>query len=48
LNAADIIAIMSFISGNAGSITLEQADVNSDGVVNIADIIAVSNIIAGK
>ena len=48
LNAADIIAIMSFISGNAGSITLEKADVNGDGVVNIADIIAVSNIIAGK
>ena len=48
VNAADVMAIMNFISGYAGSIALEKADINGDGVVNVADIIAIINIIAGK
>ena len=35
------------MAGNAGGMTLEQADVNGDGEVGIGDIVAITNIMAG-
>ena len=44
-NVNDIIAITTFISGIKDNITLEKADINGDGQVNVADIIALINIL---
>ena len=46
VNAEDVLALCSYLIGNIGSITFKKADVNSDGAVNIADLITVINIIS--
>jgi hypothetical protein len=45
----DIISVTNFMAnGEQSGITLEQADVNSDGQVGIGDIITIANIMAGN
>ena len=49
LDAKDITDLIAFIAGKSpNSVTSASADVNSDGVVNIADIVMVSNMVARK
>ena len=47
ISVDNISTITNFILGK-GTATLEEADINKDGVVNIADIIAAINILLGK
>lgn len=44
----DIVNIVDYISGKTEGITLKKADVNGDGIVNIADILTVVNILLTK
>ena len=47
LDAKDITDLIAFIAGKSpNSVTSASADVNSDGVVNIADIVMISNMVA--
>lgn len=47
ISVDNISTITNFILGK-GTATLEESDINKDGVVNIADIIAAINILLGK
>ena len=44
----DIIAVTSFVAGDANGLPMEIADVNRDGKVGIGDVIAITNIVAGN
>ena len=49
LDAKDITDLIAFIAGKSpNGVTSASADVNSDGVVNIADIVMISNMVARK
>ena len=44
----DIVAVTSFVAGDAVGLPMEIADVNRDGKVGIGDVIAITNIVAGN
>ena len=49
LDAKDITDLIDYMSGKSpNGVTSASTDVNSDGVVNIADIVMVSNMVARK